>query len=175
MVNEHGAPVNTRNKAEVEKWLLSHYGHYEVKLQMDGTMKPTFVGDKVEIASDGTIQQFTRTGLIASTKRTRDKNHNEMYGNLGNIIKNAIFSHNENADSRHSGLKGQKVYYSAVHLGEKIYAVRIKLDISKHDLLKPAFKDLKIEKEITMQRGLFRQGIVPDTEQVDVSTLQALP
>jgi hypothetical protein len=149
MVNEHGTPINIKDKSEIEKWLLARYGFYEDKLQRDGTMKPTFVGCKVEIASDGTIQQFTKTGLSASTKRTRDKNHNEMYGNLSEIIQNAIFSHDENADNRHSGLKGQKIYYSAVRLWGKTFAVRIKLDVSKHDLIKPAFKDLKIEKEIT--------------------------
>jgi hypothetical protein len=149
MVDERGTPVNIRNKAEVEKWLLSQYGHFEDKLQKDGTIKPTFIGDSVEIADDGTIQQFSKNGLVASTKRTRDKNHNEMYSKLDELIRNAVFDHNEDADSRHTGLNGQKVYYSAARLGKKTYLVRLKLDISKYNSLKPAFKDFKVEREIT--------------------------
>jgi hypothetical protein len=174
MVNKNGATIDVKNKSEVEEWLLSQYGKYEPKPQKDGTIKPIFVGNEVEITNDGTIQQFTKTGLVASTKRTRENNHNELYGSLDEIIQNSIFDHDEKADSRHNGLKGQKVYHSLVRLGEKTLIIRIKLDISKYNSVKPAFKDLKIVKEITAQRGRFLQGIANDTKQVDVSTLQAL-
>jgi hypothetical protein len=105
------------------------------------------VTKEVVINSDGTIQRFTKSGLVSSTKRSRDTNHSEMYGQLDRLISNAVFHSFEPADERHAGLQGQNVYYPVARTGGKYYSVRIKIDVSKRDI-PPAYKDLKIEKEI---------------------------
>jgi hypothetical protein len=127
---------------------VSRFGHHEDAKQKDGTVKSVFIGDDVVINSDGTIQRFTKTGLGSSTKRMREENHNELYGQLDRLISNAVFHSFEPADERHKGLKGQNVYYSAARIGGKYYSVKIKIDVSTRDI-QPAYKDHKIEKEIT--------------------------
>jgi hypothetical protein len=157
MVDEKGNPIDFDmvKVKTIRKWLYKN-----------------LVGQTVTIDDDGKIQKFTAQGITSSTKKRNPRKggdaQRQTYAGLDNLIKSAVFSHFENADAKHKGIKGQNVYYVPARFGNKIYSIRIKIDIPVHNELKPAFKDLKIEREITpsLSRGHTtenRQGTTQET------------
>ena len=86
-------------------------------------------GGDVTIASTGQTARFTRTNIEASLKRSRSREHRNAYAGLRKMVENAEYDHYEAPDKRHSGSGGQDVYHSALVMGNKLYSVKLKLDI----------------------------------------------
>ena len=86
-------------------------------------------GGDIEIASTGQTARFTRTNVGASVKRSRSSEHRNAYAGLREMVRNAEYDHYEPADERHPHGGGQDVYYSALRMGDKLYSVKLKLDV----------------------------------------------
>ncbi len=138
----------------------------------------------VTIASTGKTVRFSNNNLEASLKRKREDNHNKAYGALRKLVQQAEFAEFEEADNRHPYLRGQEIYFSAMKMGEKYYAVRLKFDVpsDKEILLRQErLKDTSIEdlrykdhslREIEIAPVLYREpalqgGIHAETEATD--------
>ena len=85
-------------------------------------------GGDIEIASTGQTARFTRTNVGASVKRSRSSEHRNAYAGLREMVRNAEYDHYEPADERHPN-GGQDVYYSALRMGDRLYSVKLKLDV----------------------------------------------
>ena len=86
-------------------------------------------GGDIEIASTGQTARFTRTNVGASVKRSRSSEHRNAYAGLREMVRNAEYDHYEPADERHPNGGGQDVYYSALRMGDRLYSVKLKLDV----------------------------------------------
>ena len=84
---------------------------------------------EVTILSTGKKVRFSNGNLEASLKRSREASHNQAYAGLSDLVRLAEFDSVENRDERHPNLNGQEVYYSALRIGESLYAVKMKFDI----------------------------------------------
>lgn len=115
-------------------------------------LRKQYQGRTVVIADDGTIQKFTRKGLEASAKR-KGKKQRQIYAGLDSLLEGAIFDHFEETDSKHKHLLGQNVYYAATKIGDKLFAVRFKVDMPKNKTL-PSYKDHKVS-EIEIAPALY--------------------
>ncbi|MDR3037894.1 MAG: hypothetical protein LBV21_01155, partial [Candidatus Adiutrix sp.] len=137
-IDPAGIPVDWRDTRELAKWLRRQYQ-----------------GVTVEIADDGTIQQFTRAGLDASAKR-RGEVQRQAYAGLDRLLQKSLFDSFELADEDHRGkVAGQNIYYAAAKVGEKMYSVRFKIDIPLSEGAKPAYKDHRVS-EIEIAPSLYR-------------------
>lgn len=81
------------------------------------------------IASTGKRVLFSNAGLAASIKRSREDSHTRAYAGLNDLVTKAEYDSFEPKDSRHPNLGGQEVYFSAMRMGGKLYAVRLKFDV----------------------------------------------
>lgn len=117
-------------------------------------LSDNLIGESVTIESDGQIVLFNSRTTKASIKR-RGEQQRGAYSVLKELVKNSEFYTFEKVDAqkKHSHLKGQDVYYSALKVGEKYYSVKIKVDISK-DNLEGAYKDHKVS-EINIAPNLY--------------------
>ena len=119
-------------------------------------------GGDVQISSTGQTVRFTRTNVGASVKRSRSKDHRNAYAALREMVANAEYDHYEKPDARHPDRGGQDVYYSALAVGEKLFSVKLKLDVvtraekEQHHTLEDArYKDHKLVK-IEIAPALYR-------------------
>ena len=83
----------------------------------------------VKILSTGQEATFTGTNIKASLKRARSEAHREAYAALRQMISLAEYDRFEPADVKHPYVQGQDVYYSALSVGDRLYSVRLKLDV----------------------------------------------
>ena len=90
-----------------------------------------YFSDKREetILSTGKKVRFGNSNLEASIKRARENTHNQAYAGLNELVRRAEFDSFEAKDARHPNLGGQEVYYSALRIGDTLYAVKFKMDI----------------------------------------------
>ena len=103
-------------------------------------LKAYFEGKREEtILSTGKRVRFSNGNLEASIKRGRETAHNQAYGALHDLVRQAEFASFEGKDARHPNLGGQEVYYSALRIGDKLYAVKLKMDV-------PSEQEIKLRK-----------------------------
>ncbi|GMO55785.1 MAG: hypothetical protein Ta2C_11000 [Candidatus Endomicrobiellum trichonymphae] len=148
ITNENDEPIDLTDTRELTKWLLDTY----VPKNENGQR----IGIELEIADDGTIQKFSRTGLEASTKRrnsVKSESQRQAYAKLDTLLKESLFDEFIKADKRHPRLLGQNVYYSAAEINEKIYSVKFKVDIPRENK-KASYKDHKVS-EIEIAPSLY--------------------
>lgn len=113
----------------------------------------------VTIQSTGARAVFTTSNVEASLKRSRSEEHREAYAALREMISLAEYDHFEPADARHPYIQGQDVYHAALILSDKLYSVRLKLDVlpeneqSKGDVV---YKDHRLS-EIEIAPALYRR------------------
>lgn len=90
-----------------------------------------YFADKREetILSTGKKVRFGNGNLEASIKRVREAAHNQAYAGLNELVRRAEYDSFEAKDARHSNLGGQEVYYSALRIGDALYAVKFKMDV----------------------------------------------
>ena len=86
-------------------------------------------GGNVLIKSTGQEARFSSGNLKASLKRSRSREHRNAYAALREMVENAEYDHYEAPDARHPDRGGQDVYYSALRMGDKLYSVKLKLDV----------------------------------------------
>ena len=89
------------------------------------------LGD-VEVKSSGTTLHFGKGQVKRGLKRGRNNLQNQFFSNLKGSVENAQYSHFEEADELHPNVAGQDVYYTALKIGTKIYAIEIKADVLKN-------------------------------------------
>ena len=128
-------------------------------------------GGDIEIASTGQTARFTRTNVGASVKRSRSSEHRNAYAGLREMVRNAEYDHYEPADERHPNGGGQDVYYSALRMGDRLYSVKLKLDVVTESVRKAReghgeteiedihYKDHKLS-EIEIAPALYRDAAV---------------
>lgn len=90
-----------------------------------------YFADKREetILSTGKKVRFGNGNLEASIKRVREAAHNQAYAGLNELVRRAEYDSFEAKDERHPNLGGQEVYYSALRIGDSLYAVKFKMDV----------------------------------------------
>ncbi|MDR1428644.1 MAG: hypothetical protein LBI85_00005, partial [Spirochaetaceae bacterium] len=160
IVDENGQAIDIKNTRDLTKWILDQYMPINEKGEREGI--------EVKIADDEVIQKFTSSGLKASLK-SKNRKQRPFYADLIKIIENAVFDHFELSDSRHEkGLQGQNVYYSAAKINKDFYSIRIKIDVSKYDKIKPAYKDHKVA-EIKIEPSLYRGYETTQTEGPEIA------
>ena len=136
-------------------------------------LKAYFAGRREEtILSTGKRVRFGNGNLEASLKRGRESAHNQAYGALHDLVRQAEYDSFEGSDARHPHLGGQEVYYSALRIGDKLYAVKFKMDVPSEQEIKvrkawrgeSAPEDLRYKdhslREIEIAPVLYR-GVVP--------------
>ena len=136
-------------------------------------LKAYFAGRREEtILSTGKRVRFGNGNLEASLKRGRESAHNQAYGALHDLVRQAEYDSFEGSDARHPHLGGQEVYYSALRIGDKLYAVKFKMDVPSEQEIKArkawrgesAPEDLRYKdhtlREIEIAPILYR-GVVP--------------
>ena len=136
-------------------------------------LKVYFAGRREEtILSTGKRVRFGNGNLEASLKRGRESAHNQAYGALHDLVRQAEYDSFEGRDARHPHLGGQEVYYSALRIGDKLYAVKFKMDVPSEQEIKvrkawrgeSAPEDLRYKdhslREIEIAPVLYR-GVVP--------------
>ena len=99
--------------------------------------------DRATIESTNQNVRFTKTGLSSSAKSNivlKERGHNDVYSALESVVERAQYEGFEPADARHPNLAGQDVYISAVQIGGRLFAVRLKFDI-------PSDSEIAIRKE----------------------------
>ena len=111
---------------------------------------------------------------LPSVKRSRSQEHRNAYAGLREMVENAEYDHYEAPDARHPDRGGQDVYYSALRMGDKLYSVKLKLDVvteneknrrleySEEQIENTRYKDHKLsEIEIApaLYRGLSTNGV----------------
>ena len=84
----------------------------------------------VTIQSTGARAVFTGSNVEASLKRSRSETHRNAYAALRQMISLAEYDRFEPADVKHPYVQGQDVYYSALSVGDRLYSVRLKLDVT---------------------------------------------
>ena len=134
-----------------------------------------YFSDKREetILSTGKKVRFGNSNLEASIKRARENTHNQAYAGLNELVRRAEFDSFEAKDARHPNLGGQEVYYSALRIGDTLYAVKFKMDIpseaelavrrdwrGEKDIEDLRYKDHAL-REIEIAPVLYR-GVVPN-------------
>lgn len=134
-----------------------------------------YFADKREetILSTGKKVRFGNSNLEASIKRARENAHNQAYAGLNELVRRAEFDSFEAKDARHPNLGGQEVYYSALRIGDTLYAVKFKMDIpseaeltvrrdwrGEKDIEDLRYKDHAL-REIEIAPVLYR-GVVPN-------------
>ena len=134
-----------------------------------------YFADKREetILSTGKKVRFGNSNLEASIKRARETAHNQAYAGLNELVRRAEFDSFEAKDARHPNLGGQEVYYSALRIGDTLYAVKFKMDIpseaeltvrrdwrGEKDIEDLRYKDHAL-REIEIAPVLYR-GVVPN-------------
>lgn len=134
-----------------------------------------YFSDKREetILSTGKKVRFGNSNLEASIKRARENTHNQAYAGLNELVRRAEFDSFEAKDARHPNLGGQEVYYSALRIGDTLYAVKFKMDIpseaeltvrrdwrGEKDIEDLRYKDQAL-REIEIAPVLYR-GVVPN-------------
>lgn len=134
-----------------------------------------YFSDKREetILSTGKKVRFGNSNLEASIKRARENTHNQAYTGLNELVRRAEFDSFEAKDARHPNLGGQEVYYSALRIGDTLYAVKFKMDIpseaeltvrrdwrGEKDIEDLRYKDHAL-REIEIAPVLYR-GVVPN-------------
>ena len=109
----------------------------------------SYFEDKREatILSTGKKVRFSNGNLEASLKRSREASHNQAYAGLSDLVRLAEFDSIENRDERHPNLNGQEVYYSALRIGESLYAVKMKFDV-------PSDKESNYRKTVLKEESL---------------------
>ena len=119
-------------------------------------------GGNVLIKSTGQEARFSSGNLKASLKRSRSREHRNAYAALREMVENAEYDHYEAPDARHPDRGGQDVYYSALRMGDKLYSVKLKLDVvtdidKKEHLIQEdtRYKDHKLT-EIEIAPALYR-------------------
>lgn len=85
------------------------------------------------ILSTGKNVRFGNGNLEASIKRKREKAHNQAYAGLSELVRQAEFDAFAPQDERHPNLGGQEVYYSALRIGDTLYAVKMKFDVPSNE------------------------------------------
>lgn len=117
-----------------------------------------FFADKREetILSTGKRVRFGNTNLEASMKRAREQAHSKAYGGLNDLVRLAEYDSFKANDARHPNLGGQESYYSAMRLGDNLYAVKFKFDVPGNA-------------EIAYRKGLDRKDNIEDLRYKDHS------
>jgi len=110
---EPGIVPEFKKIGELVKWLKGYFSDKRTE-RIESTQK---------------VVLFSNTGLSASTKRVREPGNREAYGRLNDLVRKAAFERFEPNDVRHPHLGGQEIYYSAMRLGDRLYAVRLSLDV----------------------------------------------
>ena len=107
---------------------IKDFRNWALRVLMDG-------GDDapVTIRSTGAQAVFTASNVRASLKRSRSETHRNAYAALRKMISLAEYDHFEPADVKHPYVQGQDVYYSALSVGDRLYSVRLKLDVPPPD------------------------------------------
>ena len=131
-------------------------------------LKAYFAGRREEtILSTGKRVRFGNGNLEASLKRGRESAHNQAYGALHDLVRQAEYDSFESSDARHPHLGGQEVYYAALRIGDKF-----KMDVPSEQEIKArkawrgesAPEDLRYKdhtlREIEIAPILYR-GVVP--------------
>ena len=110
---EPGIVPEFKKVGDLVKWLKSYFNDKRAE-RIESTQK---------------VVLFSNTGLSASTKRVREPGNRDAYGKLNELVRKAVFERFEANDVRHPNLGGQEIYYSAMRLGDKLYSVRLSLDV----------------------------------------------
>ena len=147
---------------------------------------------EVTILSTGKKVRFSNGNLETSLKRSREASHNQAYAGLSDLVRLAEFDSVENRDERHPNLNGQEVYYSALRIGESLYAVKMKFDVPsdkesnyrKTVLKEESIEDLRYKdhtlREIEIAPVLYREparnnaGFTQTTRAIDKVSLGVL-
>lgn len=126
-LNDSEVEFNHNNAREVEKWL-----------------KENLSGKSIIIDSSGAKVLIFNKGLKDSLKRHGEIQRNS-YAVLEDLIsKSELFDFiKSDGKSKHNGLLGQDVYYSALKVGENYYSVQFKFDVSAK-YRTDSYKDHKI-------------------------------
>jgi acid stress-induced BolA-like protein IbaG/YrbA len=141
IVDENGNMIDLNNTKALTDWIKKHYQ-----------------GQEIDIIDDGLHLILTRKGLEASAKR-RGEQQRQMYAELIQLIENAVYDTYEKGDKKHDKIEKQNIYYSAARIGEKLYSVRIKIDIPKNKNDPNYYKDHKIT-EIKIEPSLYQGSSV---------------
>jgi hypothetical protein len=141
IVDENGNKINLKNARAITDWLKKEYQ-----------------GREITITDDGLHLTLTRQGLEASVKR-RGEQQRQMYAELDRLIETAVYDDYEKGDKRHPKVEKQNIYYSAAQIGDKLYSVRIKIDIPKNNADPNYYKDHKIT-EIKIEPSLYQGSSV---------------
>lgn len=114
-IPENVIPKFERRIENIRNWVLSQFKE----------------NSSAVIASTNQHIRIGKRGLNASLKRVREPHHNEVYPYLINVLENAEYDRFEINDGKekHKGLAGQDVYVSALRIGDRLYSVKIKVDI----------------------------------------------
>lgn len=126
-LNDSEVEFNHNNAREVEKWL-----------------KENLSGKSIIIDSSGAKVLIFNKGLKDSLKRHGEIQRNS-YAVLEDLIsKSELFDFiKSDGKSKHNGLLGQDVYYSALKVGNNYYSVQFKFDVSAK-YRTDSYKDHKI-------------------------------
>ena len=135
-------------------------------------LKDNFAGKEVSVDLDGTIVGFSVRGLNDSLKR-RGEEQRSVYAVLDDVIRNSVFFDFVRVDDKqkHEHLVGQDIYYSAIILGDKIFPVKISLDVNK-DTQRTTYKGHKTITDITITPAVFMAETVngvPSQSNVEIS------
>ena len=131
---------------------IKDFRNWALRVLMDGGD-----GAPVTIRSTGAQAVFTASNVRASLKRSRSETHRNAYAALREMISLAEYDHFEPADAKHLHLRGQDVYYSALSVGDRLYSVRLKLDVPPagyKDGGRVVYKDHRLA-EITIAPALY--------------------
>jgi hypothetical protein len=91
------------------------------------------MGKSVMISDDGRKVAFTGKGLTDSLKRRGDEQR-QAYASLYTLLEGSLYDSFVKGDSRHPNVKGQYVYYGAMHIPgtpdeeSRYFSVRFKVD-----------------------------------------------
>ena len=121
-------PVDLKDTAALRDWV-----------------REKFQGKTLTIRDDGSIVGLADGGLRASVKKRGEKQR-PTYAGLDSLLESALHDGFEEADARHPELEGQRVYQSAMRIGDTLYAVRFKVDMPKREPGKGYYKDHKTTK-----------------------------
>jgi acid stress-induced BolA-like protein IbaG/YrbA len=149
IVDKNGNKIDLNDTKTLTDWIKKHYQ-----------------GQEIDIIDDGLHLTLTRNGLEASAKR-RGEQQRQMYESLDKLIENAVYDTYEMSNydestgenKKHSKIEKQNIYYSAARIGEKLYSVRIKIDIPKNKNDPNYYKDHKIT-EIKIEPSLYQGSSV---------------
>ena len=132
------------------------------------------------IASTNQHIRIGKRGLNASLKRVREPHHNEVYPYLINVLENAVYDRFEINDGKekHKGLAGLDVYVSALRIGDRLYSVKIKVDIpGKGEIEQRKTKNGVIEDGRYKDHKVSEIDITPalNTKEASVSSIISRP